>query len=191
MICKDVIRNDVSDLEKNIKSVLFTKEQIDARVFELADEISRDYKNKQLVLVGVLNGATVFLCDLMRKLLIGCEIDFISASSYGNSAYSSGKVSLEVNMKTNPKGKDVIIVEDILDRGYTLSAIKDKFKELNANSVKLAVLIEKTCDRKTEIKPDYCGFRAPDEFIVGYGLDFAERYRNLPYIGVLKPEVYS
>ncbi len=175
----------------DVQSILLTKEQIHERVCEMAAQISRDYEGKNLLLVGVLRGAVVFFSDLMRELSIPCEIDFISASSYGMSAASSGKVAIKTHMQLPPKGKDLLLVEDILDTGTTLFNLKPFLMKHGANNVRIAALLDKPERRKVPIALDYCGFSVPNEFLVGYGLDYAERYRTLPYIGILKPEIYQ
>ena len=178
-------------MEHDIQQIVYTADEISQRVKELAAQISRDYAGKPLLLVGVLRGAVVFLSDLMRQITIPCQIDFLSASSYGFSAVSSGCVTIKTNLSEDPAGKDLRIVEDILDTGITLSHIQPMLEEKGANSVKLAALLDKPSRRKIPISLDYCGFVTSDRFLVGYGLDYAEKYRNLPYIGILKPEIYQ
>lgn len=179
-------------MDRDIDRVIYTAEEISKRVKEVAAEINRDYQGKPLVLVGVLRGAAVFLADLMREITVPCEIDFISASSYGfKSTSTSGSVIIKTNMAEDPAGKDILIVEDIMDTGITLSNIKPMLEEKGARSVKLAALLDKPSRRKVPISLDYCCFSIPDQFIVGYGLDYGEKYRNLPYIGLLKPEIYE
>lgn len=178
-------------MEHDVEQIIYTQEQIAQRVKEIAAEINRDYAGKPLVLVGVLRGAILFLSDLLREITIPCQVDFLSASSYGFSTQSSGCVRIKTNLSDDPAGKDILIVEDILDTGITLSHIKPMLEEMGANSVRLAALLDKPSRRKVPISLDYCGFVTSNQFLVGYGLDFGEKYRNLPYIGVLKPEIYQ
>lgn len=179
-------------MERDIDRIIYTADEISKRVKEVAAEINRDYQGKPLVLVGVLRGAAVFLADLMREITVPCEIDFISASSYGfKSTSTTGSVIIKTKMAEDPAGKDILIVEDIMDTGITLSNIKPMLEEKGAKSVKLAALLDKPSRRKVPISLDYCCFSIPDQFIVGYGLDYGEKYRNLPYIGLLKPEIYE
>ncbi len=162
---------------------IIEEKDIKQKVKEIAQRISDDYKNSEnLVLVGVLKGAFIFLADLVRELKVPCEIDFIKVSSYGQTTESSGIVRIELDIKIDISGKDVIIVEDILDTGLTLKYIKELFLSRNPKSLKIAVLLDKYERRKVDIEVDYLGFKVPDKFLVGYGLDFAEKYRYLPYV---------
>lgn len=179
------------DIHQDIQKVLFSQEKLAKRIHELGEQISRDYKGKKLIMVAVLRGSVVFLSDLMRQLTIPGEIDFLSASSYGDRTYSSGELAIGSFLRSDPRGKDVLLVDDILDSGLTLSRLKPMLHGMGANSVKLAALFDKPDRRKADISLDYCGFTIPDEFIVGYGLDYADQYRCLPYVGLLKPEVYA
>lgn len=176
-----------------IDRVLFNKEQIDLKVKEIANRITADYKNieGELVLVGILKGSVFFLTDLSREIQLPLSFDFISASSYGNSTTSSGDVRILKDLDQKIENKHVIIVEDIIDTGYTLSFIAKSLETRGAKSVKIASLLDKKERRIADIKVDYIGFDIPDEFIVGYGIDYAEKYRNLPFIGVVKREVYE
>lgn len=175
-------------MHDDIKTVLVSEEELKAKVAELGAQISKDYEGKNLVLVSILKGSVVFMADLMRAVSIPCSIDFMVVSSYGGSnTVTSGLVKIIKDLS----GKDVLIVEDILDTGVTLSNLVPMLKMRNPNSVKICTILDKPSRRKADIQPDYEGFQVPDEFVVGYGLDYDEKYRNLPYVGVLKPEVYE
>jgi hypoxanthine phosphoribosyltransferase len=175
----------------DVKEVLITEDQIQAKVKELAETIDRDYRDKNPVLVGVLNGAFVFLADLMRHLDLNCTVDFVSWSSYGKDTSSSGVFRIMKDLETNVESRHVLIVEDIIDTGLTLHYLLDTVRARKPASVRVAALLDKPSRRRIEAKADYLGFQIPDAFVVGYGLDFAQRYRNLPFIGVLKPEIYA
>ncbi len=175
----------------DIREVLLTKEEIEEVVKELGKKITEDYKDKNLFLITVLKGAVVFLGDLMRAIEMPCEIEFMVLSSYGAGTTSTGSVKIVKDIDLPLEGKDVLIVEDILDTGYTLSFLLDLLKGRNPNSIEICTLLDKPDRRKVEISAKYTGRKIPDEFVVGYGLDYDEKYRNLPFIGVLKPEVYS
>jgi hypoxanthine phosphoribosyltransferase len=175
----------------DIKEVLIRDEEIQAKVKELAGQINRDYRDKDLVLVGVLNGAFVFLSDLMRNLDIPCTVDFVSWSSYGKDTSSSGVFRIMKDLETNVESKHVLVVEDIIDTGLTLHYLLDTIRARKPASVRVAALLDKPSRRRIEAKADYLGFQIPDAFVVGYGLDFAQRYRNLPFIGILKPDIYA
>lgn len=177
-------------MHPHVERILFTKEDIAKTVDRLGKEITRDYQGKNLLLVGVLNGGAIFTADLARAIGLDCEIDFAGVSSYGNTA-QSGALKWTKSLSISPKGKDVLVVEDILDTGRTLAHLEQSLKEAGANSVKLCVMLDKPECRVVDITADYVGQMVGNEFIVGYGLDFAQRYRNLPYIGVLKPELYK
>ena len=178
-------------MHDDVKTVLVSEEQLKAKVAELGAQISRDYAGKNLVLVSILKGSVVFMADLMRAVSIPCNIDFMVVSSYGGSTTTSGLVKIIKDLDGDLSGKDVLIVEDILDTGVTLSNLVPMLKMRNPNSVKICTILDKPSRRKADIQPDYEGFQVPDEFVVGYGLDYDEKYRNLPYVGVLKPEVYT
>ena len=179
-------------MHDDIKTVLVSEEQLKAKVAELGAQISRDYAGKNLVLVSILKGSVVFMADLMRAVSIPCNIDFMVVSSYGGSnTTTSGLVKIIKDLDGDLSGKDVLIVEDILDTGVTLSNLVPMLKMRNPNSVKICTILDKPSRRKANIQPDYEGFQVADEFVVGYGLDYDEKYRNLPYVGVLKPEVYT
>ena len=179
-------------MHDDIKTVLVTEEQLKAKVAELGARISRDYEGKNLVLVSILKGAVVFMADLMRAVTIPCSIDFMVVSSYGGTnTQTTGLVKIVKDLDADLTGRDVLIVEDILDTGVTLSNLVPMLKMRNPSSVKICAILDKPTRRKTDIQPDYEGFQVPDEFVVGYGLDYDEKYRNLPYVGVLKPQVYE
>lgn len=181
----------MADLRDNISQILLSEEQIKAKVSEMAAKISEDYKDKKLLLVGILKGSMVFMADLMRFLDINAKIDFMSVSSYGSSTVSSGQVRIIMDLKSPVEDYDILLVEDILDSGATLSYLKEVLLARQPRSIRIATLLDKPARRKADISADYRGFEIPDEFVVGYGLDFNEDYRNLPFIGVLKPEAYS
>ncbi len=181
-----------SILDNDIKSVLLSQEEIKKTVEELGRKISADYANSnKLLLVTVLKGAAVFLADLMREISVPHEIDFMVVSSYGSGVKTSGVVKIVKDLDIQLEGKDILIVEDILDSGLTLSYITELLEGRNPNSIKIVSLLDKPERRKVNLTADYIGHSVPDEFVVGYGLDFNELYRNLPYIGILKPEVYE
>ena len=169
-----------------------SEEQIAEKVAQTGRQITEDYQDKNLLMVSVLKGSVVFMADLMRAVSIPCSIDFMVVSSYGGSnTTTSGLVKIIKDLDGDLSGKDVLIVEDILDTGVTLSNLVPMLKMRNPNSVKICTILDKPSRRKADIQPDYEGFQVPDEFVVGYGLDYDEKYRNLPYVGVLKPEVYE
>lgn len=172
---------------EGIEKVLVSKEVIKERTIELAKEISRDYKGKELVLVGVLKGGFVFLADLMREITIPVDMDFISVSSYGDSTSSSGVVRIIKDIDIDVTGKHVLIVEDLVDTGLTLRHLKDLFNTRGPLSVKICTALDKPSRRKVEIDVEYEGIIIPDEFVIGYGLDYKGKYRNLPDVCVLKP----
>lgn len=175
----------------DIKHVLLSEEQLDKKVSELGAKISKDYKGKNLLVISVLKGAAVFMSDLIRKITIPCQIDFMAASSYGKATKTSGSLKILKDLDIDVSGYDILIVEDILDSGVTLSKIIELLKSRNAKSIAVCALLTKPARRQVEVPLEYEGFVVPDEFVVGYGLDYSEHYRNLPFIGVLKEEVYS
>lgn len=175
----------------DIREILVSEEQLKAKVAELGAQISRDYEGKNLIMVAILKGSVIFMADLMRAVTLPAKIDFMVVSSYGSGTNTSGLVKIIKDFDQDLAGKDVLIVEDILDTGVTLSNLKPMLMLRNPNSIKICTILNKPSRRKADIEPDYCGFNVPDEFVVGYGLDYDEKYRNLPFIGVLKPEVYS
>lgn len=178
-------------MKDDIKKVLLSEEELHTRVSELGAQLSRDYEGKNLLMVSVLKGSVVFMADLMRAISQPAEIDFMVVSSYGSGVKSSGVVKIVKDLDINLQGKDILIVEDILDSGMTLDYIKGMLLDRNPSSIRICTLLDKPARRKADLQADYVGFTVPDEFVVGYGLDYDEKYRNLPYIGVLKPEVYS
>ena len=178
-------------MKDDVKKVLLSEEELHAKVAELGAQITKDYEGKNLLLVTVLKGAVVFLADLMRTIDQPAEIDFMVVSSYGSGVKSSGVVKIVKDLDINLEGKDILIVEDILDSGMTLDYIKGMLQDRNPSSIRICALLDKPARRKVDLQADYVGFTLPDEFVIGYGLDYDEKYRNLPYIGVLKPEVYS
>ena len=178
-------------MHDDIEKVLFSEEQIDKIIDRLGAEISKDYADKNLLLVGIIKGSVIFMADLMRKISVPCTIEFMALSSYGNGTRSSGVVRVIKDLSIDIKDYDVLIIEDILDSGNTLSQIKKMLEMRNPKSFKICTFFDKPERRTADIKADYVGAEIPDEFIVGYGLDFAEKYRNLPYAGVLKPEMYN
>ena len=178
-------------MHPDVDHILFTEEEITAMVKRVGAQISEDYKDKDLVLIAVLRGAVVFMGDLMRAIDCPLAIDFMAVSSYGDGAKSSGIVRIVKDLDIDIKGRDVLIVEDILDSGNTLAFLKAYLMTKGARSVTIVTLLDKPSRREKAIHADYAGFVVPDEFVVGYGLDYAQQYRNMPYIGVLKPEVYS
>lgn len=179
------------NMNDDIQTVLVSEEQLRAKVVELGAQISRDYAGKNLLLVSILKGAVVFMADLMRAVTIPCGIDFMVVSSYGSGTSSSGLVKIVKDLDQDLSGRDVLIVEDILDTGVTLSKLVPMLRLRNPSSVKICAILNKPSRRRADIQPDYEGFQVPDEFVVGYGLDYDEKYRNLPYVGVLKPSVYE
>lgn len=178
-------------MHDDIKTVLVSEEQLKAKVAELGAQISRDYAGKNLVLVSILKGSVVFMADLMRAVDCPARIDFMSVSSYGSGTKTSGVVRIVKDLDLNLEGYDLLLVEDILDSGRTLYYLREILEKRNPASIRIATLLNKPARREADIAPDYSCFEVPDEFVVGYGLDYAEKYRNLPYIGVLKPEVYT
>ena len=176
---------------EDIKSVLLTEEQIISRVKEIGSIITNDYRGKDLLVVGILKGSVMFASELIKNITIPCEIDFMAVSSYGKSTETSGIVRILKDLDYGIEGKDILIVEDIIDSGITLDYLLKYLKARKANSIQIATLLTKPSRRKVDIEVKYCGFEVPDEFLVGYGLDFAEKYRNLPYVGILKEEMYK
>jgi len=179
-------------LDNDIDHILVSEDELKAKVAELGARITADYQGKNLLLVSILKGGAVFMADLMRQIKLPCAIDFMVVSSYGGAnTVSTGLVKIVKDLDEDLTGKDLLIVEDILDTGITLSHLVPMLKLRSPNSVRLCTILSKPSRRKADIEPDYLGFEVPDEFVVGYGLDYDERYRNLPYVGVLKQEVYS
>lgn len=176
---------------KDIERILIPRDEIQKRVKELAKEISADYKGKHLLVLCILKGASVFFADLMREMDVEVTFEFIGLSSYRNEARSGGKVTLVKDMTSSVEGKDILVVEDIIDTGLTLTYLKELLMERGAKSVKICTFLDKVVKRKVPLKGDYVGFEVPDEFVVGYGLDYAEKYRNLSDVCILKKEVYE
>lgn len=178
-------------MEQDILKTLIGEEELQQKVKELGIQITKDYQGKKLLLVSILKGSVIFMADLMRAIDTYCRIDFMSVSSYGSGVKTSGVVKIVKDLDIDIQGYDLLIVEDILDSGKTLSYIKKILIERNPKSIRICTLLDKPERRQVEdIKADYMGFEIPDEFVVGYGLDYAETYRNLPYIGALKAEIY-
>lgn len=177
-------------MKNDMAKILITKEQIDARVRELADQINRDYAGEEIILVGILRGSIYFLVDLSRLINSNVYIEFMSVSSYIGTQ-SSGEVRINKDITRPLEGKNVLIIEDIIDTGYTLSYLKQILLARKPKSLKVCTLLDKPSRRKVDFQGDYVGFAVPDEFVVGYGLDFNQKYRNFPEIGVLKPEIYE
>lgn len=179
-------------MSKDIESVLFTEEQLKTRVAELGAQITKDYEGKDnILLVSVLRGSYIFMADLSRAIDLPLTIDFMSVSSYGGGTVSSGQVEIKKDISLNLEGYHVIIVEDILDSGNTLYYLTQMLRVRKAASIAVCTLLDKPDRRTKPITADYAGFQVPDAFVVGYGLDYDQKYRNLPYIGILKPEVYG
>jgi hypoxanthine phosphoribosyltransferase len=178
-------------LHKDIQEILFSEEEIQLKVRELGKQISLDYAGRNLLVICVLKGAFIFMADLVKSMDVPLELDFMAVSSYGVSTKSSGVVKIIKDLDIPVEGRDVMIVEDIIDSGLTLSYLIDVLERRNALSIAVVTLFDKPARRTVDLEPDYKGFTLPDAFVVGYGLDYAEKYRNLPYIGVLKEEVYS
>ena len=178
-------------MNDDILRVLYSEEELEAKCAELGAQISKDYEGKNLLLVSVLTGAVVFMTDLMRHITVPCSIDFMVVSSYGSGVKTSGVVKIVKDLDADLAGKDLLIVEDILDTGMTLHYLKQLLQDRNPNSIRIATLLDKPERRRAAVRADYVGYQVPDEFVVGYGLDYDEKYRNLPYVGILKPEVYK
>ena len=178
-------------LRKDIERILFTKEEIAEKVKDLANQIKREYSDKNPLILCILKGSLIFTSDLMRELDFPCEVDFMQVSSYGAGAETTGKLAVKKDLSANITGRHIIVVEDILDSGVTLSNLIPELLKRGASSIKLCVLLNKPERRIVEVKADYIGYDIENEFVVGYGLDYDEKYRNLPYIGILKREVYE
>lgn len=179
-------------LENDIKKILVSQEEIKQTISELGKQLTEDYQGKDLVVVGVLKGASMFMADLVRAIDLYLDIDFMAVSSYGDATETSGEVKILKDLDAQIKGKDILFVEDIIDTGRTLKYLMELFEYRGAASIKVCTLLDKP-ERRVfqDIVPDYVGVKVPDEFVVGYGLDFKQKYRNLPYIGVLKEELYQ
>jgi hypoxanthine phosphoribosyltransferase len=178
----------IAELTRGVSKVLIEEDAVAARVAELGADVSTDYAEKDLLLVGVLKGAVFFMADLMRRLTIPCEVDFMAISSYGASTDSSGVVRILKDLDINIEGRDVLVVEDIIDSGLTLSYLMRMLESRNPASLEVCALLTKPARREIDVHVRYTGFEIPNEFVIGYGLDFGERYRNLPYVAVLDPD---
>lgn len=178
-------------MKQDIERILFSEEQLKERIAALGAELTSDYEDKNPIFVGVLKGCFVFMADLLRNVDVYCTMDFMSVSSYGDGVTSTGAVKINKDLSRDIAGRHVIIVEDILDSGITLSYLKKYLSVRNPASISIVTLLDKPARRRADVQADYVGFEVEDAFVVGYGLDYAEEYRNLPYIGVLKSEVYS
>ena len=179
------------NMKDDIEEILLSEKDLQKAVKKLGKQISADYEGKNLMLVAVLKGSVIFMADLMRAITVPISIDFMSVSSYGGGVKSSGVVKIIKDLDNDISGYDVLIVEDILDSGLTLSYLTNVLRQRKVNSIKIATLLDKPERRQVDIKPDYACFVVPDKFVVGYGLDYDQKYRNLPYGGVVKPEVYT
>lgn len=179
-------------LHPDCESLVISQEQIAARIKELGKQISADYAGGEVRFISILNGAFIFTADLLREITVKCEVDFMQVSTYGDSASSSGTLKIKRDISMQIENTDVVIVEDILDTGYTMRNLLNYLRSKNPRSIKVCTLIDKPARRTEEVHADYSGFTFNEDlFLVGYGLDYAQKYRNLPYVGVLKPEIYS
>jgi hypoxanthine phosphoribosyltransferase len=183
-------REDEGGWRNEVERVLITEEQIEKRILTLAREIERDFRGREMVVVSLLNGTVMFLADLMRHLNLPLRLDFMGVSSYG-AGTDSGELVFTKELRLDVRGRDVLLIDDILDTGKTLRYVLPKLRALKPRRIKICVLLDKPSRRVEKIHADYAGFEIPDYFVVGYGLDFAERYRNLPFVGVLHPHVYK
>lgn len=177
--------------EDVLEKVLISKEELNRRICEIAKTLDEDYKGKRPLMVAILKGSVMFFTDLIREMKTDLEIDFMSISSYGNGVKSSGEVKMIKDLDGKIEGKDVIIVEDIVDSGYTMKYLKNLLKARNPSSIRICALLDKPSRRETDVQVDYKGFEVGNEFVVGYGLDYASFYRNIPFIGILKRSVYE
>ena len=180
-----------SEMEKDILKVLVGEEELKQRVQELGDALYEKFEGRNPLFLGVLKGSFIFMADLVRACQLQSDIEFIAVSSYANATESSGRVHINYDLQKDITGRDLVIVEDILDSGNTLAFLKQYFEVKGAASITIVTLLDKPSRREKAVNADLVGFTVPDEFVVGYGLDFAQRYRNVPYIGVLKPEAYE
>ena len=178
-------------MDQDILKVLYTEQEIARRIKEMGAQMFEDLQDKEPLFVSVLRGAFIFMADIVRACQVRCDVEFIAVSSYGNSTSSSGVVQITHDIQQDISGRHLVVIEDILDSGNTLYFLKQYFMTKGAASVSICTLLDKPSRRTKLITPDYTGFVVPDEFVVGYGLDYGQKYRNLPYIGVLKPEVYT
>lgn len=175
----------------DIDHILITEEQIRGRIAELGAELTREYEGKNPIFLGILRGVVIFYADMVRAIPIPCEFDFMAVSSYGSGTESSGRINITKDMAIDVSGRHVVILEDILDTGRTLHAVCALLRERGCASLRICTLLDKPARRTVDISADYIGFTIPNEFVVGYGLDYDDQYRNLPYVGVLKPEIYA
>ena len=180
-----------SNMDQDILKVLYSEEQLKTRVQEMGDELYERLKDKNPLVLGVLKGSFIFMADIVRACQLKSDIEFIAVSSYQNATTSSGVVQITHDLQQDITGRDIVVIEDILDSGNTLYFLKNYFMAKGAASMTVVTLLDKPARRAKPIVADLAGFEVPDEFVVGYGLDYAQKYRNMPYIGVLKPEVYS
>lgn len=178
-------------MHNDIKGILFTKQEIDLMVHNIAMQINEDFQGEEVIAVVILKGSVMFAADLIRCLTVNVKLDFLQASSYGSGTVSSGEIIIKKDIDSDVKEKNVLLIEDIVDSGRTLSLIKDEMKKRGAKNVKIASLLSKPERRVIDVEVEYIGTDIPDEFVVGYGLDMDEKYRQLDYIGILKPEVYT
>lgn len=178
-------------MNDDILKVLYSREQIQDAIEKMGKQITRDFKEKNPLIVCILKGAVIFYSDIVREINTYCELDFMDVSSYGNGTVSSGDVKIIKDLDASVENRNVLIIEDIIDTGQTLKCLVDLFENRNAKSVKICTLLDKPDRRVEGITPDYTGFKVPNEFVVGFGLDYMGHYRNLPFIGVLKPEIYA
>jgi len=178
-------------MNNDIKEVLYSEDELRGRVRQMGAEISNDYAGKELILIGVLKGSVIFMADLLKEINIPCKMDFMAVSSYGNSTETSGVVRILKDLDFEIQGKDILIVEDIIDSGVTLKYLMKYLSGRKPNSLEIVCLLNKPDRRKVDIDVKYLGYDVPDHFLVGYGLDYAEKYRNLPYVGILKEEIYK
>jgi len=181
----------MSEMEQDILRVLITEEELKTRVGEMGAELYERFQGRTPLFIGVLKGSFIFMADLVRAAQLRCDVEFMALSSYQNGTISSGRVQINHDLQQDITGREIVIVEDILDSGNTLAFLKDYLMTKGAKSVTIVTLLDKPTRRTKAVTADLAGFTVPDEFVVGYGLDFAQRYRNIPYIGVLKPEVYA
>lgn len=168
--------------KKKIEKILYSREEIDAKVKELGSILSKEYEEKNLLVVSLLRGSFIFAADLIREISVPVEVDFMTTASYGHGEVSSGNVEIINDIRTDVEGKDILIVDDISDSGYTLKKVKDLLELKNPNSIKICVMLDKPSRRQVDVEPDFVGFEIPDLFIVGYGLNYGDHYRNIPYI---------
>lgn len=178
-------------MKNDVQKILYSREELEIKIKDMGEKISIDYKGKDLVLIGVLKGSVMFMAELMKSISIPCSMDFMAVSSYGNSTTTSGVVRILKDLDDEIEGKHVLIIEDIIDSGTTLKYLMEYLRGRKPSSVEIACLLNKPERRRVELNAKYIGFNVPDYFLVGFGLDFAQKYRNLPYIGILKEEIYK